>query len=216
MMGSLRFFSYVIPIIFLSYFIFVNIPTVVPSPTSTVPTIDFSLVPQFLLGHASNGKDCTYFDGTSSLSWNSTQDEFEQGSFTALVEWNPEDPLHALQPIVAHYNWEIYQDYKSVVFIVGKMNNDLGSIYTVEYPIDRSFFGSKHIALVTYNEQDGFISISVDNGSPVTKSFVDGSLEKIWKGYGSSDLSFGKSDRFGTSYFKGCIYRFSFTKGVAS
>lgn len=96
-------------------------------------------------------QDCLYFDGQTSISYPLTENQFEKGTFAVYVEWTPKDNNLNFQQIVGHYNWEIVQESKRIRFIVGRMNNATGQMYSIIYPIDINFFDKKHSALAIYN-----------------------------------------------------------------
>jgi|GEM_PF-1372407 len=152
--------------------------------------------------------DCVYLDGKSRLVMPETADKFEEGSFTVYAKWTPE-LASSSQQIIGHFNWEIWQNEKSVSFQVGRMSTSTGKFYKVSYPIEENFFNKEHDLIAIYNpisinNQNGYIELFIDDVFAGREYFAD---ETIWKDYGKEDLSIGWTthnyERY--PYFKGSI-----------
>lgn len=162
-------------------------------------------------------KDCAYFDGQTSLHYPDTGNQFEKGSFAVYVEWTPENNISDFQQIVGHYNWEVLQESKRVVFMVGRMNNATGNMYSLGYPIDDDFFDKKHSALAIYNlphmaikdnvTTENYIELFVDNNF-AGRTYIGNAT--IWDKYNNHSLTFGKSYHGIATHYVGCIHKFGF------
>ena len=151
----------------------------------------------------------TYFDGTARLELASSSNMFESGPFTVYAEWMPINDASSSQQIVGHYNWELWQNKDSVYFQVGRMNNATGTLYSIKYPIDETFFNQKHSVLAVYSPSDtnGYIELYVDGNYAGIKYLGP---DKIWKNYnGKENLSFGWTPHNYSKnpYLKGNLYK---------
>ncbi len=117
------------------------------SKTSSVTSWKFhSFLPELL-----ETKDSGfYLDGSTRLVMPDTADDFENGPFTVFAEWTPEVATSG-QQIIGHYNWEIWQNDKSVSFQVGRMSTSTGPFYKISYAIDETFFNQSHTLLAVYS-----------------------------------------------------------------
>lgn len=172
---------------------------------------EFALeVPPEFSGSAQSFDGCTEFDGESMLELNDSANLFEDGPFTIFAEWKPENSSEQNQEIIGHYNWEIYQNKDSVIFQVGRMNDQDGIFHTIKHPVDADFFNKKHSLIAIYSpmqsaDQEGFIQLFIDGKNAGTKNI---GADVIWKDYGELPLSLGWSKHNGRAnpYFKGCVY----------
>lgn len=156
-----------------------------------------------LTGTAFPFDGCMYFDGTSKLELPNSADKFESGPFTVYAEWTPENSEDNFQQIVGHYNWELIQNADSVVFQVGRTGDDAGPFFKVESPVENSFFGTKHSAMVVYSpSESGYVELYLDS---LFKGRTYLSNHQIFSGYGNYDLSFGKSHHGSSSMYTGCL-----------
>ena len=149
----------------------------------------------------------TYFDGSARLEMPESADIFENGPFTIYAEWMPIDSENDFQQIIGHFNWELWQNKNTIDFRIGRMNDNEGPFYSIEYPITEEFFNKKHTAIAIYNPSDnGYIEFFVDNNLAGRKYFGS---DKIWKDYGNQNLSFGWTPHnYGKSpYFSGYIHK---------
>jgi hypothetical protein len=149
----------------------------------------------------------TYFDGTARLELASSSNMFESGPFTVYAEWMPINDASSSQQIVGHYNWELWQNSNSVYFQVGRMNNATGTMYSIKYPIDKTFFNQKHSMIAVYSpaNTNGYIELFVD-GKYAGKTYLG--PDKIYNNYGKNNLSVGWTPHnYNKSpLFKGNIY----------
>ncbi|MFA5248485.1 MAG: hypothetical protein WC415_04655 [Patescibacteria group bacterium] len=158
-----------------------------------------------------------HMDGSTRLVMPNTADQFEDGPFTVYAEWTPEKAENG-QQIIGHYNWEIWQNEKSVSFSVGRMSTSTGPFYKITYSIDETFFNQKHTFLAVYSP--------ISTSTPVTNGyiefFVDGIFagreyfanETIWKDYnGRNNLSIGETIHNNSTnpYLEGNIYQAKLT-----
>lgn len=173
-------------------------------------------IPQEFQGTATYNEEelCTHFNAYNeqTLYLPNSQDMFENGPMTIYVKWKPSSVSQLSgdnQQILGHYNWELWQDEKSIRFQVGRMNNETGLSYSINYLIEKDFFSKEHEILAIYspdNEGNGYIEFWIDN--ELVERISIGS-DKIYTDYNSErDLSFGWTDHnYGQNpYFDGCIY----------
>jgi len=149
----------------------------------------------------------TYFNGDARLELASSSNMFESGPFTVYTEWMPVDSASSSQQIVGHYNWELWQNKDSVYFQVGRVNNATGSMYSIKYPIDNTFFNQKHSAIAVYSPSDtnGYIELFVD-GNFAGRTYLG--PDKIWNDYNSNkNLTLGKAYHGVAEYFTGSLYK---------
>ena len=150
----------------------------------------------------------TYFDGTARIELPNSANMLEEGPFTIYAEWLPKDDTVDWQQIVGHYNWELWQNKDSVSFQVGRMNDALGPMYKIKYPISNDFFNKKHYALAIYYPlENGYIDLFID-GNFAGRTYFN--TDKIWKDYnGKNNLSFGWTPHnYGKSpHLKGSLFR---------
>jgi len=162
-----------------------------------------------LVGNAFPFDGSMYFDGKSRLELPDSADKFEDGPFSVYVEWTPEEGGGDFQQIVGHFNWEVLQNSSSVSFQVGRMSNNDGSFYVVEYPIASNFFRKRHSLIATYSpSSNGYIELTVD-GIFAERTYLDGN--QIWSDYSWHDLSFGRSKHGAGKNLLGHILKSSFT-----
>lgn len=164
-----------------------------------------------------NSKDnCAYFDGKTKLEMTSSSEMFEDDAFTISTEWIPEVATNS-QQIIGHFNWEIWQNEKTVSFQVGRMNDKDGKFYKVNYQVtDDKFFNKKHSLIATYNpisdnNSNGYIELFVDGAFAGKEYFAN---EIIWKDYGSNNLTLGWTIHSYSKYpyFEGSICQIKLTK----
>ena len=176
-----------------------------------------SSIPEGLVGTAEYNQEekCAYFDAAKeqTLSLPNSSDMFESEPMSIYVKWKPSrnsEFLGGNQEIIGHYNWEIYQRENNIRFQVGRMNDAEGTFYSVDFPINESFFENKHELLAIYSPDK-------ENGNGYIELWVDGKLGKrasignntIYEDYNlDKSLSSGwTSHNFETNpYFDGCIY----------
>jgi len=188
------------------------IPPVINLDPSTIKwdySWDFTeKIPKDLKGNAFIFDGAAYFNGKETrLELPNSADMFEDGPFTVYVEWEPRDELGTGQQIVGHFNWELFQNSNSISFNIGRMNDASGSFYLIKYPVDKTFFNKKHSAIVIYKpSKNGYIELFIDNIFAGRTYFNN---EKIWKGFGKENLSFGWSRYYNygkNAHFKGFLY----------
>lgn len=164
-----------------------------------------------------NIKDnCAYFNGKTKLEMASSSDMFKNGAFTVSAEWIPEVATDT-QQIIGHYNWEVWQNEKTISFQVGRMNNKDGKLYKVSYEItDAKFFNKKHSLIAAYNpisdnNSNGYIELFVDGAFAGKEYFAN---ETIWKDYSSNNLTLGWTPHNyeKSPYFEGSICQIKLTK----
>jgi hypothetical protein len=157
----------------------------------------------------------TYFDGGGRAELASSSDMFEDGPFTVYVDWMPIDNTKDSQEIVGHYNWELVQNKDSITFQVGRMSNQDGPFYSVEYKINEPelFFKIKHSLLANYtpdpNKSKGFIELYIDN-KYAGRTELGQSI--IWTEYGNKNISVGRSGHGNAQNFKGYIYKIDLSR----
>jgi hypothetical protein len=163
-------------------------------------------IPSDLVGNAFMFEGEVTFNGRDTrLQLPGSADMFEDGPLTVYAEWTPKDDMGNGQQIVGHYNWELLQNKDSVEFRVGRMNDGGGPVYSVKYPVTPEFFNTKHTALASYNpSENGYLDLFVD-GNFAGRTYF--SADKIWKDYGTNDLTFGKSRHGVAKYFNGTLYK---------
>jgi hypothetical protein len=149
-----------------------------------------------------------YFDGTARLELASSSNMLEYGPFTAYVEWMPTDATTDGQQIMGHFNWELWQNKKSVTMFFGRMNNKDGDFYKIELPVEPDFFNNKHTALAVYSPSltNGYVDLYIDGKSAGRKYLGP---DQIWTDYGGiENLSFGWTPHNDSKnpHFKGFIY----------
>jgi len=151
-----------------------------------------------------------YFVGDGRVWVPDTADQFEDQPFLLFAEWTPHSNTRERQQIVGHFNWELMQNSDSVVFQVGRMDDETGPFYSIRYPITGDFFGVSHTALAAYVPGDlGFIQLYIDG---VQAGRVYLGSQRIHAAYGSQDLSFGKSGHGNAEHFHGYIHRVAITE----
>jgi hypothetical protein len=164
-------------------------------------------------------KGCVYFNGSNNetLYYPNSSDMFENDSFIVYVKWKPEDPKGQAQQIIGHYNWELWQNNDSVKFMIGRLDNKNGSMPSISFPVNESFFNVTHEVLAIYRTDNktgfGYIELFVDNISAGRKVITNST---IWGDYnGEKNLSSGwSSHNYGkNSYFTGCVYSAGFDYG---
>jgi hypothetical protein len=162
--------------------------------------------------------DSIYLDGTKRLVMPNTADKFEDGPFTVYAEWTPEKAEDG-QQIIGHYNWEIWQNEKTVSFQVGRMSSSTGPMLTISYSIGKEFFNKPHSLQAIYSPASTSTKDNlIVNGR--IKLFVDGTFagqeyfanEIIWKDYGNQNLSLGWTQHnYGKNpNFRGIINKLKF------
>ena len=176
-------------------------------------------IPEDLDGSANYNKEktCAYFNASNNetLSYPNSDDMFEDDSFVVYAEWMPEDQTENNQQIIGHFNWELWQNNDSVVFMVGRLVDKNGSMPSITYKIDKTtFFNQKHSVIGIYVADEktskGYIELWVDNKFAGRKNIAN---QTIWADYGGQYLSFGKSSHGIARYYAGCIYRAGFNYG---
>ena len=179
-------------------------------------------MPSSLDGTVKYDKDegCVYFNGSlnQTLSYYKSEDMFENGSFIVYAEWKPEDVNGTNQQIMGHYNWELWQSNDSVRFMVGRLDNKNGTLPSISYPVNASFFNKSHNALAVYFADKkkglGYIELFVDGNFLGRKTI---SNQTIWADYnGERSLTFGKSGHGVSTYYTGCVYQTGFDYGKVS
>jgi hypothetical protein len=170
-------------------------------------------IPSPLTGTAKYDKEkgCVYFNGSlnQTLSYPNSSDMFEDGSFVVYAKWRPEDAQGKAQQIIGHYNWELWQNNDSLRFMIGRLDNKTGSMPSISFPVNESFFDETHEAIAVYKSDKGgfgYMEFYVDNQFVGRKTISNSS---IWAEYnGNKDLNMGWSPHnYGNnSYFTGCIY----------
>lgn len=174
-------------------------------------SIDFSKgIPDFLIGNPQFMEGCAYFDGQSKLDYPETHNQFEKGHFAVYAEWTPDNSDNDFQQIIGHFNWELLQEPNRVLFQIGRMNGPSGGFYSIEYPIDPSFFNKKHSALAVYspnNIRGGYIEFFIDNKF-IERKYIGN--DAIWEDYSRNPLSIGKSNHGIARYYGGCIHKLMF------
>lgn len=151
-----------------------------------------------LIGNAYTFDACMYFDGNSRAELPNSSAQFEDKAFVVYAEWEPRDVENDNQQIVGHFNWEIFQNRKSIVLRTGRMNDKDGQFLDITYQIDpETFFFKKHQLLMRYNpaqgaDQNGYIELFVDNAL-AERTYIG--QQKIYSEYGGDErnLSIGKS-----------------------
>ena len=160
-----------------------------------------------------NNKACahengTYFDGAARVEMPKPDSLFENEPFSVYATWTPSDDIDSSQQIVGHFNWEIWQNARSVQFQIGRTNNATGLIYTLKYSINDSFFNKQHSLVAVYapSDSNGYIELYVD-GQFAGRTYIGNN--KIWSKYGTNNLSFGWTPHNyeKNPYFKGYLYR---------
>jgi hypothetical protein len=138
-------------------------PKLTVSKTTTVQSFKLhSTKPSFI----TTKDDSIVLDGSTRLTMPNTADKFEDGPFTVYAEWTPEKAANG-QQIIGHFNWEIWQNEKTISFQVGRMSTSTGPMYKISYNIDENFFNKKHTLLAVYSpvvipsEAEGSLSLSV-------------------------------------------------------
>lgn len=151
-----------------------------------------------LTGSAYPFDGCLNFDGKSRIELPNSSDLFENGPFTIYVDWEPRDTENDNQQIIGHFNWEIFQNRKSITFRIGRMNDENGQFREITYAIDpQTFFHKRHQMIARYypaneQEQNGYFELLVDNVL-ADRTYIG--RDTIYKEYGgpSLNMSMGKS-----------------------
>ncbi|MEK6855567.1 MAG: hypothetical protein AABX66_00235 [Nanoarchaeota archaeon] len=160
---------------------------------------------------------CFNASNNETLNYPNSSEMFEEGSFVIYAKWKPENPIGINQQIIGHYNWELWQSNNSVKFMVGRLDNKTGTIPSIAYPINSTFFGEAHNAIAVYNTENdskGYIELWVDGEFAGRKGIGD---ERIWRNYNlDRNLSFGWSPHNyeNNSYYAGCVYEAGFDYGL--
>ena len=130
-----------------------------------------------------------------------------------FVSWIPEDDNNSFQQIVGHYNWEILQYKDRVRFVVGRMNDNTGPFYSLNYFFTEDFFNKSHSALAIYNPgENGYIELFID-GNFAGRVYIG--KDRIYSNYGEkTPLGFGKSEHGVAEYFKGCVRGMAYISNV--
>ncbi len=168
-----------------------HLPSLYTSKTTSVTSLNFHTgKPQFI----QTKDDSIYLDGNTRLVMPNTADQFEDGPFTVYAEWTPEKDENG-QQIIGHYNWEIWQNEKSVSFNVGRMSTSTGPFYKITHKINENFFDKPHTLLATYNPisastTNGYIELFIDSIFAGREYFAD---ETIWQDYSTRSLSLGNT-----------------------
>ena len=183
-------------------------------------------VPSDLEGTAeySEEEQCVYFGAyqEQTLYLPNSHDMFESEPMSIYVRWKPLNNLFldGSQQIVGHYNWKIYHGENKVRFQVGKMNDENGSFYNVNYPITSGFFNEEHEILAIYSPDiingKGYIELYVDNQF-AQRVLIESDI--IYQDYNADrPLNFGWSPHnFQTNpYFDGCIYEAKIVNEIIS
>lgn len=159
-------------------------------------------------------QQCVHFNAYNeqALSLLNSKDMFESDAMSIYVKWKPSSTSQLLgdnQQILGHFNWELWQNERSVRFQVGRMNDSNGTFYAINYPITSDFFNKEHEALAVYSpdsEGNGYIELWIDSNFAGRVSI---GADSIYRDYnGNRDLSLGWSPHnFGNNpYFDGCVY----------
>lgn len=166
-------------------------------------------IPDQMKGNAYIFDGYAVFDGKSTLAMADSKDHFENGPFTVYVKWRPKNNRADFQQIVGHYNWEVFQDGDKVRFLVGRMNGLEGPFYEVSVPVKEDFFNETHELMASYLPgENGRIELIIDGNAYQTSIGSD----VIMADYnGDRPLSLGRSGHAYASYYKGDIYRISFS-----
>ncbi len=161
-----------------------------------------------LVGNAFWFEGRMHFNGASSLEMPGTSEMFENGPLTIFAEWVPTDSTKNFQQIVGHYNWEILQNKDSVIFQVGRMDDQTGDFYSIEYPLNAKFFNNRNSLLAIYNpalnaNDNGYIDLYINNKF-VNRTYFKNKI--VWNNYNLNyNLSLGQSNH-GLAYpFSGGI-----------
>lgn len=166
----------------------------IQSSDGTVKVYGNDVSPSILNGSIQKDENgCLIFDGNTRLVLPNSSNDFENGPFSVYVEWTPTLANNS-QELIGHYNWEIWQNEKTVHFMIGRTYNQ-GPMYSIHYLVNPNFFNRPHSLLAVYNpssqkSEAGYIELYVDGNFAGRKEFGD---ETIWIDYGNRDLSLGKS-----------------------
>ncbi len=182
-------------------------------------------------------------DGSTRLVMPNTADKFEDGPFTVYAEWTPEKAANG-QQIIGHYNWEIWQNEKTVSFQVGRMSSSTGPMYKISYNVDESFFNKSHTLLAVYSPvstatssvlchpgegRDPVVTEESVCKEPITNGYIEFFVdnifagreylanETIWLDYnGNQNLSIGWTPHNNNSspIFSGDIYSIKISKNT--
>ncbi|MEK6924672.1 MAG: hypothetical protein AABW71_00355 [Nanoarchaeota archaeon] len=183
---------------------------------------DFSQnIPEEFEGTAEYNEEeaCTHFNAYNEQTLNlpNSEDMFESGPMSIYVKWKPSYVSQKLgnnQQLAGHFNWEIWQNEKSVQFRVGRMNDANGSMHSISYPIDLEFFGKEHEALAVYSPSEdgnGYIELWIDKN--LAGRALIGS-DVIYPDYNFNiSLNFGWSshNNGNNPYYDGCLYEVKVT-----
>ena len=174
-------------------------------------------VPEDLEGDAKYNSElnCTYFNAIreETLSLLNSSNMFESGPMSVYVKWKPSKTSEVLgnyHSLVGHYNWEIYQGAEDIKFQLGRMNDENGSFYAINFPIDEKWFENEHELLSVYSPNsfvgEGYIELFVDGDFA---GRVDLGRDVIYEDYNAGkNLGLGwSSHSYGRNpSFDGCIY----------
>ncbi|MBP7708294.1 hypothetical protein KA107_01300 [Candidatus Pacearchaeota archaeon] len=161
-------------------------------------------------------KGCVYFNGSNNetLYYPNSSDMFENDSFIVYVKWKPEDMNGSNQQIIGHYNWELWQSANFVRFMVGRLGDINGSMPSISYNANESFFNQTHSAIAIYssdeNNSKGYIELWIDDLFVGRKNILN---QTIWEDY-NEDKNLGDGwsphNYRNNSYFTGCLYETGF------
>lgn len=164
--------------------------------------------PQKITGSSFSFDGRMFFDGqTGRVEIPTSKDLYDTGPFTVYAKWEPRSNATDYQQIVGRFNWEIFQNKESVIFQVGRVDNNAGRFVILTHPVTEDFFGSPHELIAIYKpksleNQIGYIEMYIDN------KFVGRELlgsQKIWNNYGNHNISFGKSKHGVGTFYNGFI-----------
>ncbi|MFW0862565.1 MAG: DUF2341 domain-containing protein [Candidatus Komeilibacteria bacterium] len=146
---------------------------------------------------------CLDLDGTDDkVEMSGTGNNYEVGDHTFTVWTKSTGTRDGNKYIMGHYNWRFrWASDTSVSFVVGRMNDAAGPIYTITKDVGARKTEWMHLAGV-YKPSASRIYFYV-NGEYVYEQNIGADI--IYTDYGNVNLRFGWSSHGGATYYQGLI-----------